>query len=430
MLQLKYTVAIILLLPFFNYGQKQQQLQTKFLQQAVFENAHVGFAVYEPATNKFLYQHQSNKYFIPASNTKIFTCYAAMKALADSVATLQYITDSTDCTVEFLGNPTFLHPAFTAQPALQFFKQLYNFTVIKSKFTTNPFGNGWAWNDYDAGYMPERSAIPIYGNNVWFKKINNKLEILPKFFTDSTIIYGNIQSGNIDIERNICSNQFAVISKNKKFTATEVPFKTSEELAVSLLEDTLQYTIFYTNAEATQQTNWQKLYTHATDSILKYMMYNSDNLFAEQTLLMIGKEKTGELNDEKAIDYILKNYLNQLPQKPKWIDGSGLSRYNLITPQDFVTVLAQMKKDFPWQRITNIFPNGNNGTLTGYYTKYPNNIYAKTGTLSNNVALSGFITTKKGKELIFSVLVNNHMSSATEIRKAIETFISQIIETY
>jgi D-alanyl-D-alanine carboxypeptidase/D-alanyl-D-alanine-endopeptidase (penicillin-binding protein 4) len=89
-----------------------------------------------------------------------------------------------------------------------------------------------------------------------------------------------------------------------------------------------------------------------------------------------------------------------------------------------------MKNQFAWERIQAIFPTGDDGTLAGLYKNYAGKIYAKTGTLSNTVALSGFITTNKGKELVFSVLVNAHQSSASTIRKSIEQLITNIIETY
>ena len=73
--------------------------------------------------------------------------------------------------------------------------------------------------------------------------------------------------------------------------------------------------------------------------MLKLMMHESDNFFAEQTLLMVGNEKIGIMDDNKTIDTLLKSDFLGIPQKPKWVDGSGLSRYNLMTPQDFVWIL-------------------------------------------------------------------------------------------
>jgi D-alanyl-D-alanine carboxypeptidase/D-alanyl-D-alanine-endopeptidase (penicillin-binding protein 4) len=68
--------------------------------------------------------------------------------------------------------------------------------------------------------------------------------------------------------------------------------------------------------------------------------------------------------------------------------------------------------------------------LSSYYKKDSGFIYAKTGTLSNNCALSGYLITKKGKLLIFSVLVNNYQTGATPVRKAVEKFLQAIREKY
>ena len=89
-----------------------------------------------------------------------------------------------------------------------------------------------------------------------------------------------------------------------------------------------------------------------------------------------------------------------------------------------------MKNDFGMDRIKNILPTGGTGTISHYYLQDSGYIFVKTGTLNGVVALSGFLYTKKNKLLIFSVLVNNHRSSATDIRKGIEKFIQQIRDNY
>lgn len=406
----------------------QQTNQPLFLQNEIFAPAHVGIAVYDPATNKFLVSYQSNKYFVPASNTKIFTCYAAMKNLGDSLTALQFTVEDSSYTARFTGDPTLLHNDYTNHPVVNFLKQHKDVTVVKSNWQDTRYGNGWAWNDYNDDYMAERSAAPIYGNVINFKKKDKQIITTPKLFKDSLEILGNLQNGNVEIERNYTSNLFQLKNSSTKFTSVDVPFITSESLTVAMLEDSLQKTIFYTDAEAIHKNSWQKIKSQPTDSMLKPMMHRSDNFYAEQTLLMVSNEKLGEMNARKMIDTLLKTDLAGIPQKPRWVDGSGLSRYNLFTPEDFVWVLNKMKNEFSWQRITTIFATGNTGTLKNYYTNYAGRIYAKTGTLNGMVALSGFIKTKNGKDLIFSVLVNHHQTTATNIRKAVESFLVEIME--
>jgi D-alanyl-D-alanine carboxypeptidase/D-alanyl-D-alanine-endopeptidase (penicillin-binding protein 4) len=87
-----------------------------------------------------------------------------------------------------------------------------------------------------------------------------------------------------------------------------------------------------------------------------------------------------------------------------------------------------MQKEFGMNRIKEVFPTGDDGTLTNYYKTSSGSIFAKTGTLSGVVALSGFLYTNNNKLLIFSVLVNNHQSSAPAIRRAVEKFITSVRE--
>ena len=159
------------------------------------------------------------------------------------------------------------------------------------------------------------------------------------------------------------------------------------------------------------------------------MMHRSDNFFAEQCLLMASNEKLGMMNEHRIIDTLLKTELKDLPQRPRWVDGSGLSRYNLFSPQDFVYILNKMQNEFGIERIRNIFPGANEGTLSNYYVGSEGRLFAKTGTLSGVVAISGFLTTNKNKQLIFSVLVNNHQASGTEVRRTVEQFLAELMKT-
>jgi D-alanyl-D-alanine carboxypeptidase/D-alanyl-D-alanine-endopeptidase (penicillin-binding protein 4) len=177
-------------------------------------------------------------------------------------------------------------------------------------------------------------------------------------------------------------------------------------------------------------TKYSILHSQPSDSLFKPMMHRSDNFFAEQTLLMASNEYLGYMSDEKIIDTILNSDLINVPQKPKWVDGSGLSRYNLFTAQSFVYILNKMKKEFGFERMKIILPTGGEGTLSSYYKKDAGFIFAKTGTLSNNCAISGYLITKKGKLLIFSILANNYITGATPVRKAVEQFLQQLREKY
>jgi len=409
----------------------EQQAKALILEKPELLPAHVGISLYDPTSKKYLFNYQSNKYFIPASNTKIFTCYAAMKNLSDSIVAFEYLPDEDNITIRFTGDPSFLHPDFGDQLAYDFLKvNAPKITIVAPRYNATAFGNGWAWNDYDADYSPERSPMPIYGNLVYFGKKGNRITVTPKAFKDSLVIFSSTEDGRYSIEREKDQNSFTVVKSNRQFNGTAIPFvvkKEMDQLMIPLLEDTLNRVLNYANAVAIDQPNWKKFYSQPTDSLLKIMMHRSDNFFAEQTLLMVGNEKIGVMDDAKIIDTLLKSDMMGMPQKPRWVDGSGLSRYNMMTPEDFIWVLNKMKKEQPWERIKRIFPTGNAGTLGGLYKGYENKIFAKTGTLTSHVALSGYIITNQGKELIFSIMVNGHQTAAGTIRKYMEQFLTTVI---
>lgn len=397
--------------------------------------AHVGISIYEPATGKRWYDYNGEKYFVPASNIKIATCYLAMKYLGDSLPGIRYSLDikgqDTAVVIFPTGDPTFLHADFPTQPVYNY---LYNnrqkllWQELAKEFAA--WGAGWAWDDFHDDYMAERSVFPIYGNLVKILKENGQFYVTPGFFADK-IKTKPVGVGGL--KRAFEENIF-YLDTTGATSRLSIPFKTEQSI-LPLIGDTLKYPQDKRVKPAEQgshlkRDNYFTIYSQPTDSVLKPMMHRSDNFFAEQLLLMVSNERLGMMNDKKIIDTTLKTDFSGLPQKAGWVDGSGLSRYNFFTPADFVFMLGKIKDEFGMERVRSIFPAGGKGTLSGYYQSAANNIYAKTGTLSGVVALSGYLYTTKGKELIFSILVNNHQSSASHVRRAIEKFLESIRRNY
>ncbi len=398
-------------------------------------SANIGICIYDPIENKFLYNHNSNKYFIPASNTKIITCYAAMKYLGDSLAGLRVLDCQTVLLLIPTGDPTLLHHDFRFQPVIEFLKnQTKPLFFMKAKWQEKALGKGWAWDDFKYDYSAERNAMPVFGNVATVRGDLNNLKIEPSVFS-AHFKYNQLKDsiGYIkNLERALSSNEFEAGELSKEEVVSSSPFITSDSLALQILSDTIHKDIKIPEGwiAVPPVVDSFVIKSQPTDSVLKIMMHRSDNFLAEQSLLMVSNEVLGVMNDEKIIDTLVKTIFKEIPQKPRWVDGSGLSRYNLFTPQDFVFILNKMRSGFSWNRITTIFANGGTGTLVDSYKDLEGRIYAKTGTLSNNVALSGYLITNKNKTLIFSVLIGNHMSNAPQIRSDIEKFLMQIIKNH
>jgi serine-type D-Ala-D-Ala carboxypeptidase/endopeptidase (penicillin-binding protein 4) len=372
------------------------------------------------------------------------TCYAAMKYLGDSLVGARIRTENSSITIFPSADPTFLSPNFARQPLFERLKLYTRVDINNVVWQDKALGNGWAWNDFSEDYMAERSSFPIYENVIRFelhgakiKTTINNISIKSNEEFESPIqfnsLFNQVSSSNFKIEREMDENTFLITDAKNRFSSVALPFRTTSDFIIKILKDTLKMkegAVFQSDSKDYDLSKTTIIHSQPTDSLLKPMMHRSDNFFAEQSLLMVSNELLGVMNDSKIIDTLLKTDFKDLPQKPRWVDGSGLSRYNLFSPQDFVFILNKMKTDFGMDRIKNILPTGNEGTLGSRFVIDSNYIFAKTGTLSGVVALSGFLYTKKNKQLIFSVLVNNHNASASGVRNAVEKFIHGIREKY
>ncbi len=138
---------------------------------------------------------------------------------------------------------------------------------------------------------------------------------------------------------------------------------------------------------------------------------------------MIANEYQGVFLPEVAIDSLQSRWASWLPDPLEWVDGSGVSRYNMVTPRTLVAVLQQIEKQLSWEQIQTLFPkSGTSGTLRAYGRL--ENVYAKTGTLRHNHNLSGYWTSPKGKRYAFAILVNHFTAPTSEIREGITELIN------
>ena len=277
--------------------------------------------------------------------------------------------------------------------------------------------------------MSERSAFPVYGNFTSVVHTGQSLKVTPQSFLYEITLADSTEQSKII--REIGSNKilFHPGKKHKKLEQWEIPYKTSTLVTAGLLSDTTKQKI-----DIIENASWifsKTLYSIPADSLYKVMMQESDNFIAEQLLLLCAEVLSDSLKPEIAIEYMKKNYLNDLPDKPVWVDGSGLSRYNLFTPGSIVKLWEKIYERVPQERLFQLLAiGGKAGTIQNWYKNDPPYIYGKTGTLTNNHCLSGYLVTRKGRIFIFSFMANNHPAAADAVRKEMETILRAIYEHY
>jgi serine-type D-Ala-D-Ala carboxypeptidase/endopeptidase (penicillin-binding protein 4) len=388
----------------------------------------IGVVVYDVEKRRSIFDYRSHHYFTPASNTKVLTLYAALCILGDSIPSIKYVERSDSVVFWGMGDPSFLY-----DECYNNFK-LYNFlsntkrplAFSTTNFSTTHFGRGWAWDDYNDYYSTERSAFPIYGNIFSFYPLPDQTVITPKYFTR---FYRRGESmAQPKLTRALHSNDF-LFNPGSKFKSYKTPMRISDSLIISLLQDTLRRSVQISRQRI--PTNAKVLYSVPVDSVYKVMMKESDNHIAEQLLLMCAGVISDTLKPEIAIRYMQSRFFKNYPDKPIWVDGSGLSRYNLFTPRFMVQlwndILGKMDRD----RLFSLLATGGEpGTLKNWFISEKPYVFGKTGTLSNNHSLSGYLVTKRGKLLVFSFMNANYTRPVNEVRSNMQRILNLYYENY
>ena len=357
----------------------------------------------------------ADHYTTPASTTKLLTFLGALQTF-DSLPALEY-AEAQDSLFYFrtTGYPLLFHPFYPDSLLSAFLHSKKQLVYQPPKLQPKPWGPGWSWDDYSYYYAAEHSAFPIYGNTVQAVASNQGLRLLPEFPL-------TLQPSGPALERKLDSNRFnAQLAQWKVGDTLYRPFKTSDTLFVRLLEQAIDREVLL-DTTARSELEWQYLYTHQEERLYQGLLQDSDNGLAESLLLMIAQAQGQGLNPEAAIAALNTSWKAWLPDPLVWVDGSGVSRYNMLTPRTLVAVLQKIEAQIGWESLQKLFPqSGVSGTLKAYPDL--EGVYGKTGTLRHNHNLSGYWESPKGNRYVFALMVNHYTASTSEIRAGITSLL-------
>lgn len=419
--------------------QRTVELDQLIRRSEVFSNIFTGFALYDPERGEMLYAKDADKYYTPASNTKILTLYTAMKVLGDSIPALRYIETGDSLVFWGTGNPLFRHPLLTgadssAWALLQDTTRHLFFSA--HNFKDERFGPGWGWDDYNDYYQAEKSPFPLYGNLARFERVQLEegFQAFPPHFQHHLVFNAALDNRRARIRRAEYANTFEYNHRaltGVPFSAI-VPFRTAPAMIAELLSDTLGRPVGLVNLEDIPPHAAKALYLPLPDTLYRLLMQESDNFIAEQLILACSEKIAGILKTEEAIRYASDSLFSNLPDKLVWRDGSGLSRYNLFTPRSLAAVLELLYRELPRERLLSLFPaGGRSGTIKDLYGHREGPfVFAKTGTLANRHCLSGYLLTVKGEVLIFSFMHNNFVNGTEPVKGEMDKVLRWVRERY
>jgi D-alanyl-D-alanine carboxypeptidase/D-alanyl-D-alanine-endopeptidase (penicillin-binding protein 4) len=401
-------------------GCQSSHLQIAFNESSLAQRAS-GVMIKDLSTGKVLFEKNADQYFMPASNTKLLTFLQANRMLGNQIPSFKYRETKDTLFFWGTGDISNLHPSFKNTALRDYLaassKVLIYGAPLKPLF---PQGTGWAADDYNDYYSAEISDMPLYGNLVSFSAASKKWQIMPDAFeavskTGSTL----------EVRRDRLTNHFVLPEmKTEKYGLQQVPFITSPDMTTFLLTDTLHKSV--ETMPLPVHPDARIVYAGKMDSLYLPMLHESDNAVAEQLLVMIAAEKGWD--PTQVIDNLKKEPGNEFLKDIRWVDGSGLSRYNLVRPKDFIYILEALAREVAPDRLHALLPEASKtGTMRNVQDINPGvRIWAKSGSFGNTYDLSGYYQTKDGKTLAFSVLSNLGNSSVKDIKKSVVDFLKAI----
>lgn len=360
------------------------ELQTEIdsvLQDALFTSAHIGIKVVAVKTGEVLYAKNAHKMHHPASTMKLITAAAALTKLGPDFRFKTTLYADAIVNGHVTGN---VYLKGKADPVLQegALSEMVNalrdagvhsvsggIVVDETYLDSVREGPGWMWDDKPLGL----SALAIRDSAVEDRALACGTVLKEMLQREGIVVNGEVSDGTVPLGAIVIATH----------------------LAPPLAD------------------------------ILKLMNKPSDNAIAELIFKTLGAEVKGEPGTWQKGRQVIGEFLEEIGAAFRVVDGSGLSRYNLVTAELLVDLLVFVYNNFELMPdyVASLPIAGVDGTLKNRMkgVRAERVLRAKTGTLSGVSALAGYTVTANGEVLAFSILISHYAGPAAPARRIQDT---------
>lgn len=453
---------------------KQEQMQPSPLQELKadinllldnpdFSNANIGISIVSLETGEILYKINDNKNFIPASTMKLITTAAALDYLGKDFrySTSMFLDGELLNNGEFKGNviirgsgdptwssnfydnPVEILDEWAAKLDSAGIRTIRgNIIADDNYFDNSSYAPGWAWDDMPYTYSAQIRALSFNDNKIdIIVEQGDTIGKPPRifFFPENTFVR------IINNLRTVATNSFSEVNPVRECRSNIIELngqiaydtlKTNQiKLSVTVdmpelyflnvfKESLLRHQIRFYGAlididdyiERINYADLQQFTQHESpklSNIIDIINRQSHNLAAEMLFKTFAKENTGSGSFAKGTEQVMK-YLSKAGIKTEdlfIVDGSGLSRMNLLSPRSLTTLLTYVyRAEYKNEFINSLAIPGAEGTLKRRlrHTLAEKSVKAKTGSMNNVSAISGFVTTRDKEELAFTIMMMNY----------------------
>jgi serine-type D-Ala-D-Ala carboxypeptidase/endopeptidase (penicillin-binding protein 4) len=415
--------------------------------------SHWGIAIETVKSKRILYRSNDDRYFVPASNTKLLSSAVALLKLGDNfrIKTSFYLTGAevnpASLRVVGRGDPT-LTLASLKSVAQQLkergIEKIGELIIDDSYLSDVAINNSWEWGDiyFDYGVSPRSfileentvklTILPqsigkpvklIWSDDIAGKqwRVKNTAKTAEKGKPYNISVRANLGNSVLEISGELPTDsdpdewglaipnpsQYFLISLSKILDEAGIKVDRTK-----ILKNTPQ--IQPNEVEITS------LQSPSLAELLIKVNSDSNNLVAETLLEILAKETQQDKLE------VLQNTLTELGIDPAGYnlnDASGLSRQNLISPKTFIEILRLLHDNKIYHQSLSVA--GTNGTLKKRFlgSEIKGFLYAKTGTLIGTSALSGYLEIPEYEPIVFSIILNNSTADSIKMREAIDRII-------
>jgi len=432
----------------------------KILNAPTLKGGVTGAIVCRVRDDKILYTHDADLRLLPASNRKLFTSAAALELLGpefrvhtDILAAARPDAQGTVLGSLYLrgGGDGLLSPAdldAMAGALVQAGVKRVEGGVIGdgTRFADGPYGFGWEWDDFSDEEFPQISALEVNEGVLEVYAVTgqapgNPVTVTLNPPTDYVPLTVTAQTGAKDaadtckVSRSWDKNEFVITGTLPvgQTLTQKVPVQNPSLLASNLLRTALvRHGIVVTGPPANGRTppNAVVLASHPSLPLSEYMVRMnkpSDNLLAESLVRELNHAGTYDAGHARETPFF--RTLGVDTSAIALVDGCGVGRRNFVTARAVSQLLLGMHRERNWPLYYASLPiAGVDGTLKSRMIGTPaqNNVHAKTGTLSQARALSGYVTGRSGRLYVFSLLMNNFPGNARSAGAVQDQFVEYL----
>lgn len=413
----------------------------------------ISISVKDIETGKAVYELNQNRLISPASTQKIVTLAAAIDTLGPTYnfETSLYKNTNNELFLKLGADPYLREKDLTSlmnQAKAKKILEPKNIYIDDYIVDGVEWGEGWQWDDDLNSLMPKFGSYNLDGNllYIFVAPTNNgaPANVYSKFFYPVTFmnlaVTDESKANNITFERNnsISPDVLTVKGSVSKIQYYTVPVPNLKRYFRLRLEDAIKDAkIEYYGKISQKKLPSDNVYLvasikHPIKIAVGDILKNSNNMAAESVFKIAGGKYVKNTGSTAAAVKMFEAFCKKIgvnSDEIKIVDGSGVSKNNLMSADFMTNYLVALSQITGFDLYKSILPTAGEGTLANRMLYFKDNLRAKTGTLADISAITGYLTSKSGKTYAFDIMINDAKTSPAD-KKMLEEYILRAVYNY